>query len=1146
MINFLKKNKLNIIVIFVFLILPFIFFRDVFNINSIILGGGDSWANSLPMRQLRVDLIKNFEPLFWNKYNYCGLPFMGSIAANVLYPITLIYDLIFPIVSAYNLSLIFHYFLAGISMYCFLKEYKLSKFACFMSGLIFMFGGTMTTHRTHSNFIFTIAWIPLIFLFLEKYRKSKRFEFILISSIIYSISFFGGHPQIFLYSSMIILVFILYYTFIFKGGKNHYFLLSLLIFLISFLIISIQFIPAYELMKNSFRESIDYEFFQSFSFNPRLLPILFFPFFFGNQFYQVQNVPIYFGPWNFAEMAAYFGISSIPFLIFGLFKRSKHKYLWIFILILSFFLVLGSHFPLYKLIYYIPLINKFRVPARNWFGFGLAFSILAGFGFDYFIRLKIERIKRIVLGSIAFLSFIFSGFFIFYLIFNSNLKDKIMNFFANDFKVEYLKESIKLTNYSIYIPLLIIFLTIIILILTLFKKNKFVYIFIIMVAILDLFSFTYFYGKTTDVSYVYEKKEDYSNYNFISEDTDIYRIYPIPPEDSGLRLTFYQNIFKRIDSITGYDPTMIEDYKFISGINESSFYEGDFQELLKNNNILSMLNVKYIIIPNQNNINELKDNISKSFWRSTTSIINNELYGERKSQIFKLTHNKGIILVNGSENTYRVFKIQVDIKSNKDYLVSFELKSNEILGSNIYFDFFREEYSNSEQKFYLTPGYIRKDEYVKVEKIFNSGELTSNNAIYFRIYTSSDEEITIKNLEIYEVELARYENYEILYSNGAIILENKNFIPRFYFVESVKGINDLEEIKEILWDSGINKDWEKFDPKKTALVQGVDFNKVNFNIENSNVKIIEYKNNRIKIETSSIDVSFLIFSDTYYPGWKAYIDNNETKIYRVNGILKGIYIPNGNHTVVLKYIPSYFWSGAIISLVSFILVLLLLIILLFRRKKLINKNYSYGFFVSVFTIGFFLDNFYKKLNKKRCIKTYRIVFISIIILLLISTIIFYRGQVKTIINSVKYNYSRIFHKEIYYSNKEEIVIGGELFREKIKISIDYPKAEDVVSGVFKLEGWAIEQNISIEDSVIDFIDIFLDGEPSNGKYIGRTETNILRSELGEIYGKQFDYCGFRFFIDSKKFGNGKHTIYIYAHNEYFGWDFICIDINVDN
>jgi len=62
---------------------------------------------------------------------------------------------------------------------------------------------------------------------------------------------------------------------------------------------------------------------------------------------------------------------------------------------------MGMNTPLYKLMYHIPLYNKFRIPTRNWFEFGLAFAILTGFGFDYFIKNFNKKIKKIIIAAIS-------------------------------------------------------------------------------------------------------------------------------------------------------------------------------------------------------------------------------------------------------------------------------------------------------------------------------------------------------------------------------------------------------------------------------------------------------------------------------------------------------------------------------------------------------------------------------------------------------------------------------------------------------------------------------------------------------------------------------------------------------------------------
>ena len=299
--KFFIKNRIYILVVVVFLILPWIFFNDSFKINSVIFANGDGNLIALPMRQVIMDSIKSFEPPFWNRYIYSGFPLLANPQASVFYPIVLILDLIFPLTVSYNISILLHYSLFGIFLFFFLDEYKLNKLASFAGGLIFMFSGMIITHKGMPWLLYAMVWCPLILLFLEKFRKTRRFEFVLIASIFYSFSFFSGSPQMFLYSSIVILLFIIYYTFIYKT-KSFYFLLSGFIFVLGFLLISIQFIPILELMENSVRNTMVYGYFASFSYDLRLIPTLFFPFLYGSGPSGIQ----YFGPWSRFEVVADF------------------------------------------------------------------------------------------------------------------------------------------------------------------------------------------------------------------------------------------------------------------------------------------------------------------------------------------------------------------------------------------------------------------------------------------------------------------------------------------------------------------------------------------------------------------------------------------------------------------------------------------------------------------------------------------------------------------------------------------------------------------------------------------------------------------------------------------------------------------------
>ncbi|MBU0567008.1 YfhO family protein, partial [bacterium] len=56
---------------------------------------------------------------------------------------------------------------------------------------------------------------------------------------------------------------------------------------------------------------------------------------------------------------------------------------------------------------------------------------------------------------------------------------------------------------------------------------------------------------------------------------------------------------------------------------------------------------------------------------------------------------------------------------------------------------------------------------------------------------------------------------------------------------------------------------------------------------------------------------FLFLSDTYYPGWKAYVDGIETRIFRANYTFRAIQIKEGKRRVEFIYRPKSFTIGLI-------------------------------------------------------------------------------------------------------------------------------------------------------------------------------------------------------------------------------------------
>lgn len=58
---------------------------------------------------------------------------------------------------------------------------------------------------------------------------------------------------------------------------------------------------------------------------------------------------------------------------------------------------------------------------------------------------------------------------------------------------------------------------------------------------------------------------------------------------------------------------------------------------------------------------------------------------------------------------------------------------------------------------------------------------------------------------------------------------------------------------------------------------------------------------------------YVIFSETFVPGWRAFVDGQEAPVVRANYLFRAVPIPSGQHQVRMIYDPLSFKLGAIIS-----------------------------------------------------------------------------------------------------------------------------------------------------------------------------------------------------------------------------------------
>jgi len=107
------------------------------------------------------------------------------------------------------------------------------------------------------------------------------------------------------------------------------------------------------------------------------------------------------------------------------------------------------------------------------------------------------------------------------------------------------------------------------------------------------------------------------------------------------------------------------------------------------------------------------------------------------------------------------------------------------------------------------------------------------------------------------------------------------------------------------------------------------------------IRLTGYKPDALTFHAELPQTQVAVFSDIFYPkGWKAFIDGEETEIFRANYVLRALVIPSGNHTIEFRFEPRTFQIGNALGYAGSVSVLLLLGFFAFHLWKKHKKEIS--------------------------------------------------------------------------------------------------------------------------------------------------------------------------------------------------------------
>ena len=166
----------------------------------------------IPPRFFWVESIKHGSFPLWNPYQFSGQPFFANPQHALLYPLNGLFFLL-PFDVALNGIIILHFFLGGLFTYLLLRDFKINVTGSLISGLTFMLSGYLLSVHSLLTIFLSSVWTPLIIMFFRRTILRPGLKNEAFTAIFITISFLGGGLEIVYGNFLVLLIMVIFSPF---------------------------------------------------------------------------------------------------------------------------------------------------------------------------------------------------------------------------------------------------------------------------------------------------------------------------------------------------------------------------------------------------------------------------------------------------------------------------------------------------------------------------------------------------------------------------------------------------------------------------------------------------------------------------------------------------------------------------------------------------------------------------------------------------------------------------------------------------------------------------------------------------------------------------------------------------------------------
>ncbi len=830
----------------------------------------------------------------WTPGMGAGFPLLAEGQIAALYPPNLVLYHLLPVPFALTYSVLLHLSWAGVGMFLLARSSRLSTASATLAGWAFASGGFFLSHVLHLSLLATASWLPWIIYLQQRYRvraeaKGKRLRFILVS-VALGLQLLSGFPQIALLNLLAFSLTGVFDLLSFDRPRidihtcMHNLFQTVLWVVLGFTLAAVQLLPTAELVTLSTRMATTQGFFSSYALFPAQLAQFISPF-------AVLNVPT-------EPNMEYWGyIGTIPLILALLAPVLRpHWRTWGLLLfgLVALSFTLGETNPLYRLLYLVPLFNRFRAPARYLLLFSFAAALLAAIGLD-------ELRSRLSNSAFSIRSSIYMGG-----LFGLTL--------VGLFVLQNHSAGLSLSAYEV-LPWLFLFSGVVLVWsgLRLRLRRASLTSLLLGFSILELTLYAFPFLAILDVLVAPKELTRVPVLFSATDSADPYaRIYATGFYDGPNRMLAYGKQSPQI-----YTPLALQ-------------RNVDYEQLMTPA-MLNLLNIRYVIHADGRPLRTddgpsasvRYDYLQDAFEIPPTETSQVEVVSYTKTTA---TERNGLLVGNvtlnftNGESTVLPIRLGIETAESRYDMLQQSFGVNHTRPSTalpLYLSLPKEETIRQGTKFVAryelpsqTPLYVDR---VQAQSLLWSNELTIDR-ISLIDKTGRSSSVAA---------LAHLNDFRVVYDDNTLtMLENRDVMARAFIVHAAQVLSD-DQMLDRLQDP-------TFQPDRVVLLSdGAPMDALPAPGEGDSVEITTYRPEQVILKAQTAQAGYLVLADTWFPGWTATVDGHDVQILRADHIFRAVPLGPGNHEIAFEYHPMSLAWGALISGLS-VLICFAVVVLPFR------------------------------------------------------------------------------------------------------------------------------------------------------------------------------------------------------------------------